>query len=274
MITDVQVAFATRTHYHADGSDVIRAERPDRGRAVTESDNRLSPPQREALFNQHVVPVMQELLSVARRKVGNNDAAANDIVQHVLLKAYQTISQDKVESKGRFLAWLFRILHTTNVDQWRSLAAHPTHSLERDDGSSVDVNSREDAPDHQVERQEILQKIAGAVAKLPPDEQFVIRFHCLECRTYKETAERKGLKIHQIQTLEKHAISFLKGFLIGEFKEFIVHLPADEQCVIHWRHFKGLSYAETAKRMSIEENRVESLETSAFRLLLAELMSE
>lgn len=78
------------------------------------------------LFVEQAMPLLDQLHRAAWRYT-NNHADAEDLVQETMLKAFRSLAQFSQGTNMR--AWLFRILHTTWIDRYKSRNRRPDEVL-------------------------------------------------------------------------------------------------------------------------------------------------
>jgi RNA polymerase sigma-70 factor (ECF subfamily) len=125
---------------------------------------------------------------------------SSDLVQQTLLKAHQNIGQLKGETEAEVVAWLRRILANQMAESARRFAAG-----RREAGREVsleanleDSSARLEAcladhlssPSERAERQEQLLRLAGALARLPADQQQAVELHHLKGYPVAEAARQ------------------------------------------------------------------------------------
>lgn len=124
---------------------------------------------------------LPRLRRYARAMVGER-AAADDLVQDTLEKAWSRISQWRTGSDLR--AWLFSIMHNLRVDQLRRPGLS-TRSMEED---YVDPPTRAT----QTDRLEV-QDLDSALARLPEEQRAVLLLVALEEMSYAEVSSLLGI---------------------------------------------------------------------------------
>lgn len=129
-------------------------------------------------FHILVTKYSDPLFRHALGMTGSPDVA-EDILQVSFIKAYQHLG----EVRGRFDAWLFRILANGCKDWLKNIRR--THvSYEEDDQPSHYAT-----PDEDLDRSQLRDDLDSALRKLPPSlrEAFVMKH--VEGRSYEEMAE-------------------------------------------------------------------------------------
>jgi len=132
-------------------------------------------------------------------------AAADDLVQDTLEKAWSRISQWRAGSDLR--AWLFSIMHNLRVDQLRRPALS-TSSMEED---YVDPPTRAT----QTDRLEV-QNLESALARLPEEQREVLLLVALEEMSYQEVASTLGIPTGTVMSRLSRGRERLRLILDGQ----------------------------------------------------------
>ena len=128
---------------------------------------------------------------------------AEDILQTSLIKAYSHLS----EVRGRFDAWLFRILANGCKDWLKNIRR--THlSYDEDDQPSGYAT-----PDEDLDRTELRQDLDSALAQLAPSlrEAFIMKH--VEGRSYEEMADLLGTTVGALKMRVHRAREALQALL-------------------------------------------------------------
>jgi len=128
---------------------------------------------------------------------------AEDILQLSFIKAYQHLA----EVRGRFDAWVFRIVANGCKDWLKNIRR--THlSYEEDDQPSVYAT-----PDEDLDRTELSQDLNRALSSLPSSlrEAFVMKH--VEGRSYEEMADLLGTTVGALKMRVHRAREALQALL-------------------------------------------------------------
>jgi len=151
-----------------------------------------------------ILAELPRLRRYARAMVGER-AAADDLVQDTLEKAWSRISQWRAGSDLR--AWLFSIMHNLRVDQLRRPALS-TSSMEED---YVDPPTRAT----QTDRLEV-QNLESALARLPEEQREVLLLVALEELSYQEVASTLGIPTGTVMSRLSRGRERLRLILDGQ----------------------------------------------------------
>ena len=151
----------------------------------------------QAFYEDNLVSVYRFVFQSLR-----NREEAEDLTSQIFLKALRFLDPERSAHGAR--SWLFKIAHTTIADYWRTYYRAPTSSLEVRlevgwEGPTEDVNSGNSSAAERVRR--ILQDIPGRYREV------------LTCRflldlSLRETAERMGVSIANVKTLQFRALKY------------------------------------------------------------------
>ena len=123
----------------------------------------------------------------------------SDVVQQTLVKAHQHRDQFRGASAAELAGWLRRILANTLVDAARKFGREVdlVHSLEQavnDSSARMEawLAAEQSSPSEIAQRQEMLLRLAGALARLPEDQRRVVELHHLMGLTIADVAGQVG----------------------------------------------------------------------------------
>jgi len=167
------------------------------------------------LFYQLVKPYERRIYAAAFA-VLRNEAEAEDAAQEAMLKALTHIRQFRAEA--RFSTWLTQI--TVNEALMRRRRAHseimePIGERQEDDGTYTprDFADWREIPSEVLERKEIRQKLASAVAGLAAKYREVFMLRDVQHLSIEETAEALGITQASVKTRLLRARLMLRDLL-------------------------------------------------------------
>ena len=151
-----------------------------------------------------------ELITVYRGKIYamifnmiRNEADAWDLSQDVFIKAWKSLS--KFEGRSAFYTWIYRIAHNATYDWMRKKKVEGAGEFndemlnEAEPGSPTSPKVY-DAPDQNVQRAELQNKIKTAINSLSEDHREVILLKEVEGLSYQEIAESIGSSIGTVMS--------------------------------------------------------------------------
>jgi RNA polymerase sigma-70 factor (ECF subfamily) len=156
-----------------------------------------------------------DLFRVIRRMAGDS-SEAEAIVQESFLRVWRILRspfQQAQDWKRPFFPYLVTIAMNLARDRWRKDRFLDFSSLEDIQEALL---SREPDPEIVVEKDETLEALAEAVAKLPPAYRAVIALRYEAGLSYKEIAEALELPINTIRTQLRRAKDRLREALTGQ----------------------------------------------------------
>jgi RNA polymerase sigma-70 factor, ECF subfamily len=167
------------------------------------------------LFYEVVKPYERRVYSAALA-VLRNEADAEDAAQEAILKAFTHIRQFRAEA--RFSTWLIQI--AVNEALMRRRRAHPEiiepiSERQAEDGQYTprDFADWREIPSEVLERKEIRQKLADAVAALAQKYRDVFVLRDVQHLSIEETAEALGISRASVKTRLLRARLMLRDML-------------------------------------------------------------
>lgn len=167
------------------------------------------------LFYELVKPYERRIYTAAFA-ILRNEAEAEDAAQEAMLKALTHIRQFRAEA--RFSTWLTQI--TVNEALMRRRKAHseimePIGERQEEDGTYTprDFADWREIPSEVLERKEIRQKLASAVAGLAAKYREVFMLRDVQHLSIEETAEALGITQASVKTRLLRARLMLRDLL-------------------------------------------------------------
>lgn len=151
-----------------------------------------------------ILAEIPRLRRYARAMLGNR-AAADDLVQDTLERAWVRLSQWRVGSDLR--AWLFSIMHNLRVDQLRRPAV-PTQSMDEDDVGTPTRATQTDALE--------VRDIESALSQLPDEQREVLLLVALEEMSYAEIAEALAIPVGTVMSRLSRGRERLRQIMDGQ----------------------------------------------------------
>ena len=165
-----------------------RATQPRGGTVRRELDHAA----RVRAFEAEALPHIDRLYGAALRYV-RRPADADDLVQEALTTAFRAFHQ--VEEGSNVRAWLYRVLHTTFLSQYRRDGRRPTEDptedMERAVPSRIDGVGPGSAPSAEQAALSVFgpDEVRRALADLPEEQRVAVYLADVEGFAYREIAE-------------------------------------------------------------------------------------
>lgn len=153
----------------------------------------------QALHDEHAAA----LWAFAVRLTGGDRAAAEDVVQETLLRAWKQ-TDNPVFTDGQPHAarsWLYTVARRIVIDEWRSRQARPERLV-----ADVPESGTDDLAEHLVES----RLIADALARLTSEHRAVLVEMYYRRSTVKETALKLGIAEGTVKSRTHYALRAFK----------------------------------------------------------------
>ena len=190
------------------------AEQPNEGMLI----RRVREGERD-LFYELIRPYERRVFAAAFA-ILRNEADAEDVAQEAMLKAFKHIGQFRGES--RFSTWLIQI--TVNEARMRRRKEHaeimePIGDRENQEGNYTprDFADWREIPLETLERKEVRQKLAEALASLGEKYREVFVLRDMQHLSIEETAKALGISTASVKTRLLRARLMLRDLLAPGF---------------------------------------------------------
>lgn len=151
-----------------------------------------------------ILAEIPRLRRYARAMLGNR-AAADDLVQDTLERAWVRLSQWRVGSDLR--AWLFSIMHNLRVDQLRRPAVS-AQSMDEDNFEAPTRATQSDALE--------VRDIESALSELPDEQREILLLVALEEMSYAEIAETLAIPVGTVMSRLSRGRERLRQIMDGQ----------------------------------------------------------
>jgi len=153
-------------------------------------------------FNSLVLAHQGLVYNVAFRILGER-FSAEDAAQQTFISAFRNLRSFRGSS---FRSWLLRIVTNVCYDHLRRDKHHPTSSLEFQDDTGEEIESRKwmvdpgELPEERLERVELARTIQACIDELPLEYRLVAVLVDIQGLDYTEAAETLGLPLGTIKS--------------------------------------------------------------------------
>lgn len=151
------------------------------------------------------------LRNYIRRRVAD-PRDVEDIVQDVFSELVE--ANRMLMPIEHITGWLFRVARNRIIDLFRK------KKPERLDDGELLLESLDIGPDEELERSELLDVIAAAIAELPPDQRDVFVAHEIDGRSFKEIAATSGVGVNTLLSRKRYAVQQLRKRLHRIYDEW------------------------------------------------------
>ena len=164
----------------------------------------------EALMDRYQAPI----LAFIYRMTSKADEA-QDIAQEVFVRAYRAIRAPRFHLKKASLStWLFQIARNAAIDALRRQTRKPTDSLEKMPGMRDALPDPGALPDQQVAANELQDRIAHALRRLPEDQRTAIVLSVYHDQSHADIAAILHCSTKSIETRIYRARKKLAAWLL------------------------------------------------------------
>jgi len=174
-----------------------------------------------ALFYELVRPYERRVFAAAMA-ILRNESDAEDVAQEAMLKALRAIRQFR--SDARFSTWLIQITVNEALMRRRKDRNHVIEAIDdrRDEESDYaprDFADWREIPSEALERKEVRQRLAQALASLDRKYREVFVLRDMEQLNIQETAEALGISIASVKTRLLRARLMLRDLLAAGWEQ-------------------------------------------------------
>jgi RNA polymerase sigma-70 factor, ECF subfamily len=183
------------------------------------------------LFYELVQPYERRVYAAALA-ILRNESDAEDVAQEAMLKALANIRQFRAEA--RFSTWLIQItvneaLMRRRRDRTAKMEAIDDRQDGEDEYTPRDFADWREIPSEALERKEVRQKLAQALASLDRKYREVFVLRDMEQLNIQEAAETLGISIASVKTRLLRARLMLRDLLAGGWdKGWFSRLPFEK----------------------------------------------
>ena len=168
-------------------------------------------------FELLVAAYEKNVFNVALQMVGNREDA-QDIAQEAFLKAYNSLSSFRGDSK--FSSWLYRIVSNVCLDFKRRQGRRPSSSLtvEDDEGETLelDIADESQSPEALLERKLTREAVRRGLQELPDEQRQILLLREIQGLSYEEIGEAMGLEPGTVKSRIFRARKKLCAFLLQD----------------------------------------------------------
>ena len=159
-------------------------------------------------FTAIVERYQQKIYLAARRMVGGDHDAADELAQDTFVKAYGALA--KFRGDSQLYTWLYRIMMNASIQQSRQVKKRQhvstddvQHVLEAEGGTPVDS----------MERSETTRLIEQAIETLPPKQRQVFLMRFYDELSYDDIAAIVGTSVGGLKANYFHAVKKIGEYL-------------------------------------------------------------
>lgn len=165
------------------------------------------------------------LRNFIRRRVPD-EADVEDVLQEVFYEL--TGAYRLMEPVQRWSAWMFRVARNRIIDLFRkrrleAFGSDSAAASEEDEALPLEAVLRSPAAGSAEEyaRTVLLEELEEALAELPQEQREVFIAHEIEGLSFKEIADRTGVRVNTLLSRKHYAVVHLRRRLRAIYEEFV-----------------------------------------------------
>jgi RNA polymerase sigma factor (sigma-70 family) len=167
------------------------------------------------------------LRNFIRRRVPD-EADVEDVLQDVFYEL--TGAYRLVEPVQRWSAWMFRVARNRIIDLFRkrrleARGSDPVADSEEEEEEALPLEellrSPAAGPAQVYARTVLLEELEEALAELPQEQREVFIAHEIEGSSFKEIADRTGVRVNTLLSRKHYAVVHLRRRLRAIYEEFV-----------------------------------------------------
>lgn len=143
------------------------------------------------------------------RSLNLNEEDAKDVAQETFIKAFSQL--DKLEDKGKFKQWLFRIANNKCLDLLRHNKVIQFDSIETED-FNMEIPDKSKSTDDVVIEKETSQLLLSIIEKLPVEQRTTVFLFYYQDYSVKEIAVMYGCSENTVRS----RLNYAKKFMVKE----------------------------------------------------------
>lgn len=139
---------------------------------------------------------------------------AEDILQHTLLKVFQSVKEGKYSDNGKFISWVKRIAHNLIIDHFRLVKQLNTISNDNYESDLFDSTSfaQDNVEDDMIKR-EMHHDVRNMISRLPDDQKEVVILKHYTGLSFKEIAFITNVSINTSLGRMRYALLNLRKMM-------------------------------------------------------------
>jgi RNA polymerase sigma factor (sigma-70 family) len=155
-----------------------------------------------------------------------DEADVEDVLQEVFYEL--TGAYRLMEPVQRWSAWMFRVARNRIIDLFRkrrleAFGSDPAAAFDEEEALPLEAVLRSPAagPAEEYARTVLLQELEEALAELPQEQREVFIAHEIEGCSFKEIADRTGVRVNTLLSRKHYAVVHLRRRLRAIYEEFV-----------------------------------------------------
>lgn len=146
------------------------------------------------------------------RSLNLNEEDAKDVAQETFIKAFSQL--DKLEDKGKFKQWLFRIANNKSLDLLRHNKVIQFDSID-DEGTSLEVPDKSKSMDEIIIENETGKLLMSIIEQLPVEQRTTVFLFYYQDYSVKEIAQMYGCSENTVRS----RLNYAKKYMVKEIEK-------------------------------------------------------
>ena len=162
----------------------------------------------EALYARHKGPLYRFVLRSVHER-----GKAEELHQDIWMRVIE--ARERYQPQARFTTWLYTIAHHRLVDHWRRSGLRVVSLDDEEAGVEEPQGNPGHNPERQAEARQVLARLHGAIAGLPPAQREAFLLHEEAGLTVEEIAAATGTNAEAAKSRLRYALAKLRKALDG-----------------------------------------------------------
>lgn len=147
-----------------------------------------------------------------------SELKTQDIIQDIFLKIWQ--NRESFSEVENMNAYIYVMARNVAFDSFRKLSG--TVSVLDELIAAADSEDQEDSPEIRLIRKELLERVSGAIDRLPAQQRRVLEMSKEQGMKYNEIAEELNISVWTVKNTLKQALINLRKILFSTYPELYV----------------------------------------------------
>lgn len=130
--------------------------------------------------------------------------AAEEVVQDLFFKLWQ--KRNSIEIQGSVKSYLYRAVRNESLNVIKHIKIRENYK----EHNERERNAQEELTSNELESNETMDRVTGAISRMPEQRQLIFRMSRFESLKYREIADELNLSIKTVENQMGKALAFLR----------------------------------------------------------------